>query len=369
MFPYRTRLARDLARWQAEGWLTADNAVRIHADMEARRSPLGLAHVLATLAAALIGFAAMSFVAANWQEMSKLLRLATIFGGLWALLAGAGGLFQRGRDAFAHAALLAATAVFGAGIMLIAQMYHMDGHPPDAVLVWGAGTVATGLLLRSNPVLAAALVLFSVWTLMEMFGRGVNGQIHWGFLPAWAAVAAGFAWTRWRPGLHLLAVALAGWLILSGYMPGDRVARGHIAVGLIGLALAGASIAFGAEIDRWRRISAAMLNYGIVIAFAGMFALQFIVDRPGDRTLVYGALVLVAIVGALAWAWRTDNRAALWITYAAFSIEIFALYLKKIGTLLGTSAFFLITGLIVSALAYAAFRLHGGAASRSGANR
>ena len=63
---------------------------------------------------------------------------------------------------------------------------------------------------------------------------------------------------------------------------------------------------------------------------------------------------------ALAWAWRTENRTALWIAYAVFSVEIFSLYLKKIGTLLGTSLFFLVMGLIVAVLAVIAFRLHSG---------
>ncbi len=33
-------------------------------------------------------------------------------------------------------AVLAGIALYGASIMLIAQMYHMDGNPPDAVLLW-----------------------------------------------------------------------------------------------------------------------------------------------------------------------------------------------------------------------------------------
>lgn len=70
------------------------------------------------------------------------------------------------------------------------------------------------------------------------------------------------------------------------------------------------------------------------------------------------AATLATLVVTLMWAWRTDNRAALWIAYAAFSVEIFALYIKKLGTLMSTSAFFLIAGLLVAALAAAALRLH-----------
>ena len=377
MFRYASRIDRDLQAWQAAGWVTTEGAASIRKDLASRTSLFALGPILAILAAVLIGFAAMSFIGANWQTMSKFARLMLIFGAMWALFGLAYALFARSLHMFGHAALLAAVAVFGAGIMLIAQMYHMDGHPPDAVLMWGIGALATGLLMRSNPVLAAALVLFCVWSGME-FGDRMNRwwirdgaslmRVHWGFLPAWAAVAAGIAWTRWRNGLYLLAIALSGWVILSGYMIGNGATlAGHSAVTLAGLGLVAASVLAGERIDQWRRISGTLLAYGMVIAFAGALALQFGVDRKGDYVMATGALALMAIVAMLAWAWRTENRAALWIAYAAFTIEIFALYLKKIGTLLGTSAFFLITGLLVAALAFAAYRLHDSVPKKIGA--
>lgn len=360
MLQTRSRRLRDLDRWQASGWLTPNGADALRAEFEASRTGIRLAHVLAILAAVLIGFAAMSFVAANWQEMSKLLRIAIIFAGLWALLALAGWLWLGGHRGFGDAAALAAAALYGTGIMLIAQMYHMDGHPPDAVLLWGGGTVAAGLLTRSNPVLAAALVLFSLWSLMETL-HWPDRQVHWTFLPAWAVVAAGFAWTRWRPGVHLLSVALTGWIILQPYRLGfSEEFAPHAVVSVVGLALIAASIVAGPTIDRWRPISGAILIYGFIIAFAGAFALQFIADQRGDHTLLLGIVTLAAILGTLAWAWHTDNRGALWVAYAVFSLEIFALYIKKVGTLLSTSVFFLMTGLMVAALAAVAYRLHSG---------
>ena len=58
------------------------------------------------------------------------------------------------------------------------------------------------------------------------------------------------------------------------------------------------------------------------------------------------------------WALATDNRGALWLAYVAFAVEIFSLYVRMLGTLLNTSLFFLIAALIVSALAWVAYRLH-----------
>ena len=148
--------------------------------------------------------------------------------------------------------------------------------------------------------------------------------------------------------------------------PGLSHFAGHGAVTVAGLGLVAASVLAGDKIDQWRRISGTLLAYGMVIAFAGALALQFGVDRGGRNIILTGGVTLAAIIAALAWAWRTENRAALWIAYAAFTIEIFALYLRKIGSLLGTSAFFLITGLLVAALAFAAYRLHEGVPKKIG---
>jgi uncharacterized membrane protein len=285
--------------------------------------------------------------------MSKLVKLSLIASVIIASYAAAAAFFNRGLEAFGQAAVLAGTAAFGGGIMLIAQIYHMDGHAPDAVWLWGVGALAAGYAIRSNPALALAMILFATWSCWEMtFSRGV----HWGFLPVWALTAGGFAMTRWVPGMHLASLALMGWIISLGYQL--RGGHAHEVVTLIGLALAGTSIAAGDVIDRVRRISGAMLGYGMIIAFHGLMALQFWESRSDGGLLLLGLLTLAALIGALVWAWRTENKPALWLAYTGFSIEILSLYAKKLGTLMGTSAFFLFTGLLVMALSAVAYRLH-----------
>ena len=46
--------------------------------------------------------------------------------------------------------MLGGIAVYGASIMLIAQMYHMEGNPPDAVLMWALGALLAAVLVRST---------------------------------------------------------------------------------------------------------------------------------------------------------------------------------------------------------------------------
>ena len=66
--------------------------------------------------------------------------------------------------------------------------------------------------------------------------------------------------------------------------------------------------------------------------------------------MLLAILTLALLLGAMLWALHSDNRAALWLAYAGFALEVFSLYVKTFGTLLDTSLFFLIAAVMVSAL-------------------
>jgi len=241
---YRHKVERDLARWQTSGWVSEAGASAIRADLVSRKSPFGIAAVFAILGAVLFGFAVMSFVAAHWTGMSKLARLALLLATLWGCYGGAAYLFQRRLNAFAEAAVLGGIAVYGASIMLIAQMYHMEGNPPDAVLTWAAGALLAAVLLGSRPALASAFVLLVVWSCWE---RGLAQAAHWSFLLAWVPTAATAAWLRWRPGLHLAGLSLIIWLVPLGYFVLGHHA--HWIVVVLGVAAAVAAAAAAAPLQ------------------------------------------------------------------------------------------------------------------------
>ena len=360
MIGYRSRLRKDVERWQQAGWLTAEAAEAIRAEAAAgsgRR--FGLAAVLGVLGAVLIGFAAMSFVAANWQSMSKLARLGLLFAALWGSYGLAGLFYLRGFSAFANAAVLAAVALFGASIMLIAQMYHMDGNPPDAVLIWALGAILAGFALRSNAVLAAAVVLAVVWSDWE---TALRASIHWAYLPLWGLIGAGFLWMRWRPGLHLMALSLSSWIIVQEYA--NYGLGVHWPAALIGVLVAVLAVVAAPYIDRIGPLSKAVSAHGAALGFAGLYDLQFlnasgIIDYTiNGRLVVLAILTLALLIAAVFWGALSENRGLAWVGYAGFSLELLSLYFKTLGTLLGTSMFFLIAGLLVILLAYLAFQLH-----------
>ncbi len=353
MWGHHRRLARDLQRWTDAGWVTPEGARLIRAEIE-KAPRLRLPGVLAILASVLLAFAVMSFVGAHWDEIPRLARLTLLICGLvWGGYAAAGLFHAKGQHAISDAAILFAVSAFGASIMLISQMYHIDGNPPDGVLLWWLGALMAGVLLRSNPALTFTMVLAGLWSLLTL---SEQDGTHWPFLVPWALVTAAFVWQGWRPGIYVSGVAMAIFAISLGYTMDMKDA--HAAVVALGVAGAGLAIAGERTRPEWEPLWPAVFDFSAVTAYAGLFALQFIKD-PSNQTLAIFSAISLALLLALIWhGLSAGKRGALWLGYLGFSIEILALYAKTVGTLLDTSLFFLVAGLLFAALAYVAWRLH-----------
>lgn len=354
MWTYQTRLLKDIARWQAIGIVDAPTAAALQADTQQNSRRYNITGVLAVLGAILIGFGTMSFVAANWQILPRLVRLAMLFSGLWAAYIATGYFKQRQQEMFANAASLIGVSIFGASIMLISQMFHIEGNPPDAVLLWAAGSLLTGVVLSSTAALGLTMPLLMLW------GGWEQAQVstpYWFYLVPWALMTLGFVWQRWNPGLHLSAIALMAFVVSLGFTL--RETESHGVVAIIGLVVTViAWIARSALPNAWLDDIYAVVGYGLVTTFVGLFALQFFNDPPLEYLVVFAGSALLLVISAIFAGFSLDRRALLWLGYCGFSIEILALYFKTVGSLLGSSLFFIISGVVVSVLAIVAYKIH-----------
>ncbi len=285
MSRYLSNLKKDIPRWIEEGWVSAAGADAILADATAHKSKFSFANVLAVLGALLLCFGAMTFVAANWAEISKLGRLIILLAALWSAYGGAIYLKSRNMPGFAEAALLTGIGVFGASIMLISQTYHIDGHAPDAVWLWALGALATALACRSRTAIGAFFVLLTVWSGWEVFGDfEIDApSFHWQFLPWWAAGVAYLAYEKWRPGYHLAAISFFSWLYLAVavwmQLSGIKEATGALIGFEIGLLIAGlgcfAASLSDSRLIELRAFSQALTAYGFAALLLFAFPVQF----------------------------------------------------------------------------------------------
>lgn len=205
------RLRRELPVWVERGWVQPGGDAAIIEHVAAARSGKGtLIFALAVLGVLLLGSGVITFFAANWPEMSKLSKLGVLAGSMWMAYAAAAHWLNRERSPrLGQAMMLLAVLLYGANIFLIAQIYHIDSHYPDGVLLWVLGALAAAWLGPSQPAAAAGLILAVLWTGMETLGfeRGVN----WAFLPVWAAFLLLVYRCGWRASMHLALLALMAW--------------------------------------------------------------------------------------------------------------------------------------------------------------
>ncbi len=169
-----------LGRWTAQGLISGDQAARIRDLYPAPRAALPWGLILFSgIGAIVAGLGVILLGAYNWHVIPKFGKLAIIFGILAA--AHATGLWLRTRTDWrwhlGEVVCLLGSMFFGAGIWLIAQIYHIEEHFPNGFLIWGLGVLAMGWALSSVTHGLLATVLLAVWGCLEAWEY--NTPVHW----------------------------------------------------------------------------------------------------------------------------------------------------------------------------------------------
>ncbi|MEM7427549.1 MAG: DUF2157 domain-containing protein [Pseudomonadota bacterium] len=409
MLRYEARLRRDLPSWTEQGWVTPDGAEAILRSVGSREGRFSLPGIVAVLGAVLLCFGVMTFVSANWAEISKGMRLLILFSALWSTYAACWVFRTMGYRLIFEAAALLSVGVFGASIMLISQTYHLDGNASDAVLLWALGALVMSVLATSRAALASASVLFVLWAGWDVFEQDMMPRPM--FWLAWV-IAAAAAWREeWKPGLHLSLLSLIAWLVLLAvYLVNQRnfdAGQTSILLTQIGLLVFVAAFA-SVRSESWLRgFERPLAAYGAAGILAGTFMTQFITGvtksafdlSAGPLLLAHAGLAAGAAV-LLLWCWReralkaidaaivlaasvlplllsADDFATrsvlaavvigltiwaisfgLWhgrtsikmAGYAAFGAELLYIYFRTLGSLMDTALFYLLAGFLMTVL-------------------
>ena len=272
------KLGREIPDWIERGWLTRENSERILAHIADNSGASNLlASAVAILGVLLLGSGIITYFAANWDDMTKLFKLLTLFGSLYLSYGMA--LFCLNNDAYprvGQALLLLGVILFGANIMLIAQIYHIDEHYPNGVLMWSLGGVLTAWLLRAQAAMVAAIVLAVLWTGMESFGFD---RLHLGFLLLWFALLPVIYLRRWRVSQHMVMIALLLWSLFSFNAVNRYYEEGGVLYQVqlylvIYLALFVTGMLFKVS-THLRPFADTVMNYSIFAVLAGGYTLTF----------------------------------------------------------------------------------------------
>lgn len=404
---YIRQLKIDLETWIAKGLVPAENRDEILASVGAGRSAGRLEAIIAVLGAILIGLGALSFVGANWAAMTKLTRLVVLFGSMWLAYGVALWFSTRGRELIGQAFALLGVLLFGTNIWFVAQTYNINAHYPDGTLMWGAGALAAAALVPSRAALAAALAIGGYWTWQET--TDFHQVLHTPFLVYWALCAGVAAMLRWRPDVHLSALALIFWfainfaslekvlgwsdaevmtiyilaplaiwsatLVFEGSADGLRLTVGHYAFFVflvafailhapdlpergyastwLGFAVIASAIAIAAVVASLQRKGSTILDVLGTVFVCAVTVGYVAFSRKGavDLEIPLLACTLVVILWSINRGTRMDDRFVVNWSLVAFGLWVLYTYFELFSGLMDQAVFFTVGGLLLILLA------------------
>jgi len=225
---FRDWLVNETAAWSSEGLIEKEQRERILARYpEAPAETGALAFALRTLGVLLFGAAILLVISHNWAEFSQGGQLTTVFAAL-ALIQGVGlWCFHTGRERGAIIGHLLGCIMYGAGIALIGQIYHLDAHAPDALLAWCVFTIPFALILDATVLHLLTIALAGSWMLTEAdhaWYRDNRDQLYHGERLVFLLLLLPSALAAYRRARPVLAGALAWsfvflWLLFNGHIP------------------------------------------------------------------------------------------------------------------------------------------------------
>ena len=158
-----------LARWVSAGVVDAATAERIRAFESAEEKPAGQRWqvlIALILGGILLGAGILLFVAAHWDHVSPMERLALVVGVLALLHLGAIASSER-FPALMTALHGVGTVAAGAAIAMVGQIFNMQEHWPAAVLMWALCAAVGWWMLRDQFQQICLLLLAPAWLISE----------------------------------------------------------------------------------------------------------------------------------------------------------------------------------------------------------
>ena len=353
-----------LVRWRGAGLLdeATESAIRRYEESQAKPSGRRWQVILAlVLGGILLGAGVLLFVAAHWDDVSPLSRLALVMAML-ALFHVAGVLSRERFTGFATTMHALGTVACGAAIALVGQIFNMQEHWPAAVMLWAICAAAGWALLGDEFQQTLALLLFPAWILCEWFYRAdvYNGsQVYIARMIAVIAAVylTAFLHSRRKIVFGILFAVASVSLIISAPILADgwnwngyyRHDWGFVP---ISLRMGAYAILLLTLLGGWLANRKGLLPCAAVTAMAFLIPWLNVVktERYGWRhtepSVAMYAVVAATCVFLAWWGVREASRAVVNFSIAAFALTVMWFYFSDVMGKLDRSLGLIVLGVL-----------------------
>lgn len=328
-----------LERWHKAGLLDEEAVGRIRAHEAG--APAGQGYrwpILIALAfgVILLGAGILLFISAHWDEMSPGGRIAVVIGALAAVhLAGA--WFAERFGALSSALHAVGTVACGGGIFLAAQIFNLEEHWPNGVLLWAVAAAAGWYLLRSWPQWMLLALAVPFW----LAGEFTEKSYH-----------------DWR--ISELFVLLTCLCYLSARAGADKEPRRRVLGWIGGIWLLPATMAAALEHGgleyNWHLAAAIVLPLLAGYYFRGkevvvlggwtVWAIGLVVIADLREYLLVHVWCALGAVGMAAWGIRDSRPERVNLGLAGFAITVMFFYFSTLMDKMGRSASLIALGVL-----------------------
>lgn len=390
---YRERLAHDAAMWRREGLISEQQEVALLARSGASGVETVRALRLGWFATAVSVVGAIAFAAgvvllfaSNWNAMPSWIRVGAVFGGM-TLAYGIGYalLYRYGLQRVGSALILLGALLYEAGLFLVAQIYQMPIHNPWALfLLAAAGVLPLAYLFGSRIIMLLALADVTAGVVAALVAWYPDSPKAESALIVIAVLGIAF-YAIGR--LHTLEGALArfadtyvfsGLLVLLGLIyaftfdePWSAMTRAGVesyaAPAVVYASIAIVCVLVGARWLLRQRDLESNIEAGSQVALLALAAI--VATWPGwaGYAIVFNAAYFAISAGLVTRGYLRGDERYINAGLLAVAIGLLTRYIDVFWSMLAGSAFFIIGGLVLLAVAFALERTRRGLVRAMGA--
>lgn len=162
MYEYQKQ---ELSYFEKNGAISAEQKERMLDFYVVKAQQSIFLRFILTFGAVLLGLGVLSFVASNWTDMTKVLKIMVLTSSMMTMFL-VGWKMEKAYPKTARSLHYVGLLIYGASIFLMGQIFHFGGDSYEAFLLWGVGVLVVGRMLKDRLLIGFSAIL--------ILGYGVN---------------------------------------------------------------------------------------------------------------------------------------------------------------------------------------------------